>query len=103
MIRHAVYLSLVRNANAAELANVMQGLADLVGKVEGFVAFEHGPNLDLEGKSPEAPYGFVCTMTDADALDRYAKDPRHLALGARLVALCGDGDGIKVYDLNTGG
>jgi len=101
MILHAVYLSLAENADANELSDVMQGLQNLVGKIEGFTGFDHGPNIDVEGKSPEAQYGFHGVYTDRAALDRYANDPRHQALGARLVALCGGADGIKVYDIET--
>ncbi len=103
MIHHAVYLSLSQTADPSDLAAVMESLSKLVGKIEGFTAFVHGPNIDVEGKSPEAPYGFHGTFTDRAALNRYANDPRHQALGARLVALCGRSDGIKVYDIDTSG
>lgn len=87
--------------NPKELAAVMTGLDALVGQIEGFSAFTHGPNIDAEGKTPDHPYGFICTFTDRSALDRYATDPRHQALGARLVALCpGGGDSILVYDID---
>jgi len=103
MILHAVYLSLAPGADMDELAAVMAGLSDLKGKIEGLIAFDHGPNIDVEGKSPEAPYGFLATFTDAAALAQYAADPRHQALGARLVALCAGSDGIKVYDIEVVG
>ena len=102
MIHHAVYLSLPEDADPSELAEVMIGLTELVGQIEGFIAFHHGPNIDLEKKSPEAHYGFHGLFSDEEALNRYAADPRHADLGARLVALCGGADGIKVYDLDTG-
>ena len=101
MILHAVYLGLRRDADPAEFADVMAGLEGLVGEIGGLQDLVHGPNIDVEGKSPEAPYGFHATFTDRAALDRYANDPRHQALGARLVALCGGADRIKIYDLET--
>jgi hypothetical protein len=101
MILHAVYFSPRKNADPNELADVMSGLLNLVGEIAGFTAFHHGKNIDLEHKSPEAGYGFHGTFTDRAALERYAADPRHQALGARLVALCGGADGIKVYDIET--
>ncbi|MCF2871829.1 Dabb family protein [Octadecabacter sp. G9-8] len=101
MIYHAVYLSLTETADRHELASVMSGLENLLGQIDGFVAFHHGPNIDAEGKSPEAHYGFHGLYDDRAALDLYAADPRHQALGARLVALCGGADGIKVYDIET--
>ena len=101
MILHAVYLSLPEGADPNALAHVMKGLTALVGDIDGFTAFHHGPNIDAEGKSPEAHYGFHGHFTDRAALDGYAADPRHRALGARLVALCGGADRIKVYDIDV--
>lgn len=98
MILHAVYLTLTEDADPSELADVMQGLAGLSDLMEGF---DHGPNIDAEGKSPQTHYGFHASFKDRAALDRYAGDPRHRTLGARLVALCGGADGIMVYDLDV--
>ena len=81
----------------------MNSLGALVGTIDGFEAFHHGPNIDLEGKSPEAAYGFTGVFSDKAAVLRYADDPRHQALGGRLVALCGGADRIKVYDIASGG
>lgn len=103
MILHAVFLNLSANADTDVLFNAMMDLEGLVGVIDGFTVFEHGTNVDAEGKSPDHPYGFLCTFTDRAALDRYAADPRHRAIGARLVGLCrGGADGIVVYDLDTG-
>lgn len=97
MIRHIVLLNLRGDHDAAELTAVMTGLGQL--EMHGF---EHGPNRDFEGKTPNYPYGFICTFVDAPALALYADDPKHQALGARLVALCvGGADGILVMDLDT--
>ena len=103
MILHAVYFPIPENTDPKTLAGVMQGLENLVGQIDGFTAFHHGLTIDAEGKSPEAQYDFHATYTDRAALDRHARDPRHQALGARLVALCGGADGIKVYDIETDG
>jgi len=101
MIRHIVILELIPNHDVSELAEVMAELNALVGKIEGFTKFEHGPNRDLEEKSQAYPYGFICTFDDEASLQTYANDPRHQALGARLVAMCkGGGDGIMVMDLD---
>ena len=103
MILHCVYLGVAPDAPTAERVAVMDSLAGLIGQIDGFTGFDHGRNIDVEGKSPESAYGFVCTFTDRDALDRYAADTRHQALGARLVALCGGADRIKVYDIDCAG
>lgn len=102
MILHSVYLSLPSDADRDALAALMIGLADLVNKIDGFTKFDHGPNIDVEGKSPEAQYGFTCIFSTLDALNSYAIDPRHQKIGADLVALCGGAEQIKVYDIATG-
>lgn len=96
MIHHVVML---QSPQSEALSAVMRGLAALVGQIDGFEGFIHGPNIDAEDKSPNFPYGFICQMADRAALDRYAADPRHQALGAQLVALCGGAGGIMVYDI----
>ena len=102
MILHTVLLALRPGADKDELAQVMAGLGAL--DLPGLEDFAHGPNIDAEGKTPGHPYGFLCTFSDRAALDRYANDPGHRVLGARLVALCaGGGDGILVSDIDTGG
>lgn len=99
VIKHIVLLRLLPDYHAAELADVMAGLARL--KIAGFQGFAHGPNLDVEKKSTDYPYGFICNFADLDALHHYAADPAHKALGQRLVALCSGGaDGIMVADLD---
>ncbi len=104
MIEHVVMLALEDRHGGAELAAVMAGLAGLVGRLDGFTGFRHGPNRDFEGKSGAYPYGFACTFRDAAALQAYAGDAGHMALGARLVALCkGGGEGIMVIDLDLSG
>lgn len=100
MIRHIVMLRLKDGYDPVELLAVLTGLATL--DLPGLVGFEHGPNRDFEGKSQDYPYGFVCSFTDQAALQLYAGDAQHRALGARLVALCeGGADGIMVVDLDV--
>jgi len=98
MICHVVLLRLPEDHDAAELSAVMEGLAAL--DLPGLLSFGYGPNLDAEGLSPGYAYGFVVEFEDRAALDRYAADPGHRALGGRLVALCGGG-GIFVADLDV--
>ena len=90
MIDHVVLLALKPGHDADELADVMAGLSALAGQIEGFTAFRHGANRDYEGRSPAYGYGFVGQFRDALALAVYADDPRHRALGGRLMALCDD-------------
>lgn len=97
MILHVVMLGLPEGYDTAELALVMAGLKSL--NIPGLQKFEHGPNIDLERKTQDYPYGFVCTFANQTALETYASDPHHQALGARLAALCGGGENIMVMDL----
>ncbi len=102
MIRHIVLLALTDDHDAEELVTIMDQLAALSAHLPSFTGFEHGPNRDLERKSQQYPYGFVGTFSDQAALEVYANDAQHSALGARLVAMCkGGGDGIMVIDLEV--
>ena len=98
MIDHIVLLKLPKGHDRAELADVMGGLAALVGAIDGFMAFRHGPNRDFEGRSAVFGYGFTSQFRDANALAAYAQDRRHRALGARLLALSDD---LLVADLDS--
>ncbi len=102
MIRHIVLLALHDDHDADELVTIMDQLAALAGQLPGFTGFEHGANKDYEGKSQNYPYGFIGTFADAAALQTYATDARHSALGARLVDLCkGGAEGVMVIDLEV--
>ena len=102
MIRHIVMLNLKANHDPDELAAVMTGLDALRSEISGYIGFEHGPNRDFEKKSVDYPYGFICTFESANDVSVYANDPRHQALGGRLVAMCnGGGDGIMVLDIDV--
>lgn len=102
MILHIVMLSLKSNVQPSDLQEVMLGLDALRQQVTGFQAFQHGPNSDFEVKSPDYPYGFICTFADRGSLQTYADHPEHKLLGARLVAMCDAGaDGIWVADIEV--
>ena len=100
MIRHVVCLRPLDKAAAAGLPAVIAELAALRGEIEGFEGFAAGPNIDAEGLSPGVTHLFTCDFADRAALDRYAVDPRHQTLGAKLVEACGPG-GIVVYDMEV--
>lgn len=100
MIQHIVMLSLKDDVQAGVLRDIMIELDALRTLIPGFDAFQYGPNKDFEAKSPDYPYGFICSFADKSALQTYADHPDHKLLGARLVALCaGGGDGIWVADI----
>ena len=101
MIRHIVLLRLPDSYDADERDSIMRELNSLQKSIEGFEAFEHGPNLDFENKLPDHPYGFVCSFRDTEAVKVYAADENHAKLGERLIALCGGSAGILVIDLEV--
>ena len=101
MIRHCVMLKLSHDNDQAEVAAIMQGLERVAERLPGCVGFLAGKNIDLEGKSPEFPFGFTLDFENEEALNAYAQDPEHVALGHRLVSLCGGGNNILVFDLDS--
>ena len=102
MIEHCVFLNLKQNIELNDVAEVMIKLSKLVNQIEGFQDFTFGQNLDFENKSADFDYGFVATFENRKALQRYANDPRHMALGAQLVDMCTNGhDDILVFDLSV--
>ena len=99
MIRHCVMLRLPDDYDRDELDLVMQGLDAIAMRLVGCCGFLSGVNIDLEHKSPDLPFGFTLDFDDVAALQRYAADEEHIALGGRLVRLCGGADNIVVFDL----
>lgn len=101
MIRHCVMLD-VPSAAIKDLEVALRDLETLTQNLPGISGFVAGPNRDFEGKTPGYSYGFTLDAEDAAALQSYADDPAHQAIGRRLVALCSKGvDGILVYDLEA--
>ena len=103
MLLHCVYLSLKPETEARELAELMSALSSLSDEIDGMGCVDHGPNRDFESKSEDFPYGFVIPFNNAEALARYAENPKHKRVAKGLIASCkGGADGIVVYDLETG-
>ncbi|NCO85249.1 MAG: Dabb family protein [Rhodobacterales bacterium] len=102
MIAHVVMMRLAPGHDTGELAAVMEGLGQVMGRLSGALGFEHGVNRDYENLSPGWDAGFICRFTDAAALATYAADPEHRALSQRLLALCAGGlAGLMVIDLDV--
>ncbi len=103
MLQHCVFCDVRMDAPEGALADVMGRLARLVEKVDGMIAFQHGPNRDYEAKSARYRVGFICTFRDRAAHLAYEQHPEHQAAGRDLVALCNGGvTGIMVFDLEIG-
>lgn len=103
MIRHLVALKFAETTSAAERQSIMDELAALKPRIDGFLDFQVRRNV-----SPETPVvrGFLdmfwVDFADETARDAYLEDPEHKKAGARLVAaLEGGVDGLFVYDFEV--
>jgi len=102
MLKHCVFINFKSDVLIGEKEAIMEGLASLVGVVDGVIDMSFGPNLDFEKKSPDFDYGFIMTFRDRKAHLAYETHEIHLEMGARLVAAsCGGVDGIVVFDVET--
>ena len=100
MIRHCVFVKFRSGVSADERADIYDGLAALVGQIEGLISADFGPNVSPEGLAQGFHDGFIMDLIDEEARDRYLVDPAHKAAGSRLVAaLEGGRNGLIVFDL----
>ncbi|MEL6599166.1 MAG: Dabb family protein [Pseudomonadota bacterium] len=102
MIVHCVFCRFLPDAPPDDIVDVLESLARFAQGLSGVQSVEVGPNRDFEGKSEGFGHGFIIRFRDRAALEAYAVDPTHVALGGRLCALCvGGADGIMVFDLEV--
>lgn len=102
MIRHCVFFKFRTGVSADERAEIYAGLNALVGRIDGLIRADFGPNVSPEGLGKGFADGFIMDLADAAARDRYLVDPAHQAAGAKLVAaLEGGRDGLIVFDLEV--
>jgi len=100
MLAHCVFLKVSPAHDIADTEDVLHALGELKDEVDGILSYEYGPNRDFENKTAEYTYGFVVKFRDREANMAYARHPKHIELGSRLVAMCdGGADGIAVYDI----
>jgi stress responsive alpha/beta barrel protein len=102
MIKHCVFSKIRADVAPGERDEVLAGFGELVGEVPGMSDFAWGPNRDYENKTGDYSFGFVVSFSDRAAHLAYESHPEHVALGARLVAMCVGGyEGITVFDLEV--
>lgn len=102
MILHSVYCDFRHDVSGVERRQVFKDLSDLCHTIDGFIAFDHGPNRDFEKKSQTYSDGFVIRFESQRALETYAKHPTHIQLGGHLCDLCvGGAEGLIVFDLEV--
>lgn len=99
MIRHCVFVRFRDTCGRAERDALLDALAALQGVLPGMVGFGRGSNASPEGLDQGFGEGFLIDFLDATARDAYLEDPRHRAIGARLVAAAEGGlAGLLVFD-----
>lgn len=77
VLRHIVMYKFKDEIKEPQIQEVINAFADLPKKIDGIVAFEHGPNTSTEGKSDGLTYCFVVSFENETALAKYLKHPAH--------------------------
>ena len=102
MIRHIVLINFRDDVSEEHRQEIYGDLRALIGKIDGLVSAQFGPNVSPEGLSKGFRDGFVMDLRDAEARDRYLAHPLHQAAGAKLVAACEGGlEGVLPFDLEV--
>ena len=100
MIRHIVLTKFKPETSEDTIAEIYGGLAELSERLPGAEGFTGGRSESPEQIERGYMHGFVIDFDDWDALQTYADNPEHKALGGRLVEnAIGGIDGILVLDL----
>ncbi|MCL1628278.1 Dabb family protein [Roseibaca sp. V10] len=100
MIRHIVLTRFKPDVSEAEITALYAELSAVIAKHPGARGFISGRSASPEQMEQGYHHGFTIDFDDWAALEAYAKDPAHRALGARLVgsAIAGR-DGLIVLDI----
>lgn len=102
MIRHIVLTRFKPETAENTITDIYAGLSALAEKLPGAQNFTGGRSESPEQIERGYMHGFVIDFDSWDALQNYADNPEHQALGGQLVAQAVGGiDGILVLDLNV--
>lgn len=102
MIRHIVLTKFAPGTSEETIAEIYAGLSELADKLRGAQNFTGGRSQSPEQIERGYMHGFVIDFDDWDALNSYAQNEDHKALGRQLVANAVGGiDGILVLDLDV--
>src|SRR6187549_265088 len=77
ILRHIVMYKFKDEISKQQIQEVIDTFAGLPKKIDGIIAFEHGPNVSPEGKSEGLTYCFAVSFKDEAARDAYLKHPAH--------------------------
>lgn len=102
MIRHIVLTKFKPEVQEEKVREIYAGLAALAERLPGAHHFTGGRSESPEQIERGYLHGFVIDFDGWDALENYAGNEEHKALGAQLVKNAVGGiDGILVVDLNV--
>ena len=102
MIRHIVLTKFRPDVAEDTIAGIYDGLSKVAEALPGAANFTGGRSQSPEGIERGYMHGFVIDFDNWEALQTYADDPEHKALGGQLVAnAVGGKDGILVLDLEV--
>ena len=102
MIRHIVLTKFKLETSEDKIAEIYAGLSQLVKKLPGALNFTGGRSESPEQIERGYMHGFVIDFDSWDALQNYADNEEHKALGGQLVEnAIGGIDGILVLDLDV--
>lgn len=102
MIRHIVLTKFKPDTTEETIRGIYEELAALVEVLPGARDFRGGRSSSPERIERGYHHGFVIDFDGWEDLARYADNPTHKALGARLVAQADGGvDGLLVLDIEV--
>ncbi|MCT8162211.1 Dabb family protein [Pseudoruegeria sp. SHC-113] len=102
MIRHIVLTKFTPETPEAKIREIYEGLAAVAERLPGAGGFTGGRSESPEQIERGYMHGFVIDFDSWEALQTYANDAEHKALGGQLVAHATGGiDGILVLDLDV--
>lgn len=104
MIRHIVLTRFKPDVSEAQIAQLYDRLSALIDRHPGARGFVGGRSTSPEQMERGFLHSFTIDFDDWTALQAYADDPDHRALGAELVTLAqGELDGLIVLDIEVPG
>lgn len=92
-IKHMVLLRLKPSTTRETIADIFEGLDDLVGKIPGLKDVCGGPYSSPEGLHKGFTHGFVMTFADAESRDVYLTHPDHEVVKEKIVTCLAAGLG----------
>ncbi|WP_299886180.1 Dabb family protein [uncultured Ruegeria sp.] len=102
MIRHIVLTKFRPDVTEQAISKIYAGLSDLSETLPGAGGFTGGRSESPEQIERGYMHGFVIDFADWSALEAYATNETHKALGGQLVEnAIGGIDGILVLDLEV--